>query len=426
MVRSLILASVSLFCSTGCASVFGIEGGLLRPTIEVSGAITRDTTWYADQTAIMTKHVTVEAGATLTIEAGTRILAEENTGLVVKPGGRLVAKGTKDAPIVFTSAAETPETGDWQGLLLCGLAPQNGGTAGARVMDTLPSEYTVACGGDIDDDDSGELSYVRIEFGGDAAGAPETPAALQLEGVGNKTIVHHVQVHRANGDGIAIRGGSVSVKHLLITMYYDDGFDWAYGWTGRAQFIGAVIGDMQGDSGIQAGLGLDDSVVEGNGNSPSDPWISNVTVFGKDDQFGANVKLRSGTRGHLLNMLIADGGGAGLDIDGPPTLLNAEKNLLDIQGSIFANDTNFEDDDATFKESTWALTPSRHNQSLTPADRGIATFPSSAVNLSLTNSAPALSGAVAPPNDGFFEATTFIGACGETCADFEGWTAFPQ
>jgi hypothetical protein len=426
MVRTWMMASVSFLFSTGCASVFGIEAGMIPPTVEVSGAITTDTTWYADQTAIMTAHVTVEAGATLTIEAGTRILAQEDTGLVVKPGGRLVAKGTKDAPIVFTSALEVPETGDWQGILFCGRAPQNGGNAGARDTDTLPSEYAMACGGNIDDDDSGELSYVRIEFGGADAEELETPAALQFEGVGSKTIVHHVQVHRAKGDGVAIRGGSLSVKHLLITMFYDDGFDWAYGWNGRAQFIGVVMGDMRGDAGIQSGLGTDDSVVEGNGQNPSNPWISNVTVLGKSDQYGSNVKLRGGTRGHLLNMLIADAGMAGLNIEDDATNLNAENNLLDIRGSIFANMTNFEDDDNNLLESTWALEPARKNQSLTPAARGIATFPFSAVNLSLTNSAPALSGAEAPPNDAFFEATTFIGACGKTCPDFEDWTAFPK
>ena len=68
-------------------------------------------------------------GAKLTIEPGTVIKGDKNTkaALIVEPGGQLIAKGTKEEPIVFTSAQAKGQRrpGDWGGLILCGNAPVN-------------------------------------------------------------------------------------------------------------------------------------------------------------------------------------------------------------------------------------------------------------------------------------------------------------
>ena len=47
----------------------------------------------------------VGTGSVLTIEPGTVIKGDKDTqaALIVEPGGKLIAEGTKDAPIVFTS-----------------------------------------------------------------------------------------------------------------------------------------------------------------------------------------------------------------------------------------------------------------------------------------------------------------------------------
>ena len=424
---ALILGALGGMGATGCASVFGIEEGVLRPSFEVTGAIDHDTTWYADQTAILAGYVTVEPGATLTIEAGTRILAQPEGGILVRPGGRIVARGTKDAPIVFTSAALSREPGDWRGIILCGRAPINGAPGSARPLNVLPPGFEATCGGTIDDDNSGEFRFVRVEFAGRNDGLDNFPGGLRLEGVGSGTVVDHVQVHRTEDDGMAMRGGTVSVKHILVTMYGDDGFDWELGWRGKGQFIGVVMGDMQGDTGIQAGQGDDDAEVEGTGTAPSDPLLYNLTVVGMEDQYGTNLKLRGGTRGRIFDMLVADAGISGLGIDGPITYENANQGLLDIRHSIFTNADNFEDDEPDFTESDWAMDPARNNRSLAEGFSGLGSITSIAVNLSLDGDAPGLSGAIAPPDDGFFDPTAlFVGACGELCPEFEGWTAFPE
>ncbi|MDI1435927.1 hypothetical protein [Polyangium sorediatum] len=411
---------------TGCASVFGIEEGVLRPIVEVSGSIGKDTTWYADQTTILTGFVVVEAGATLTIEPGTKILAQMEGGLLVKPGARIVARGTKVAPIVFTSAASERAEGDWRGVILCGRAPINGAPGGMRPMDVLPPGIQATCGGTAEDDDSGVFEFVRIEFAGRNKDLPGSPGGFRLEGVGSGTVVDHVQVHRTESDAMDLRGGTVSVKHILVTMYEDDGFDWALGWRGKGQFIGVVMGNMQGDTGIQAGQGTSDAEIDGAGSAPSDPLLYNVTLIGMEDQYGPNIKLRGGTRGRMFDMLVARAGTSGLGIEEAPAQKNANEGLLDIRHSIFANDDNFVDE-PNFSASDWAMDPARNNRDLSASESGLPLFTNGAIYLSLVTGAEALSGAVAPPDDGFFDPSAlFVGACGPVCPDFEGWTAFPD
>lgn len=68
-------------------------------------------------TYLMKGWIYVGTGSVLTIEPGTVIKGDKDTqaALIVEPGGKLIAEGTKDAPIVFTS--EQPKgqrkPGDW-------------------------------------------------------------------------------------------------------------------------------------------------------------------------------------------------------------------------------------------------------------------------------------------------------------------------
>ncbi len=51
--------------------------------------------------------------ASLTIEAGTTVLMSPGTSLHVVDGGAIKSQGTAEEPIVFTSAKDSPEAGDW-------------------------------------------------------------------------------------------------------------------------------------------------------------------------------------------------------------------------------------------------------------------------------------------------------------------------
>ena len=94
----------------------------MRPTPYIS----IDTTWtLAGSPYILTSNVVIEVGITLTIEPGVEIRFNSGTGLYISQyriydnwyHGALVAEGTADNPIIFTSNAATPSPGDWKGIL---------------------------------------------------------------------------------------------------------------------------------------------------------------------------------------------------------------------------------------------------------------------------------------------------------------------
>ena len=84
----------------------------------VTGTISTNTTWTTGSTYIIDGTLSVE-GATLTIEPGTIIKFTESSELDVgysESGSAIIANGTADNPIRFTSTASTPTEGDWDGL----------------------------------------------------------------------------------------------------------------------------------------------------------------------------------------------------------------------------------------------------------------------------------------------------------------------
>jgi hypothetical protein len=77
-----------------------------------------DVTIRAGCVADVKSNLLVANGKTLTIEPGVRLRFHEKSYLEIgHRGSRLIARGTKDKPIVFTSAAAAPARGDWIGLV---------------------------------------------------------------------------------------------------------------------------------------------------------------------------------------------------------------------------------------------------------------------------------------------------------------------
>ncbi|MFN3694983.1 MAG: T9SS C-terminal target domain-containing protein, partial [Ignavibacterium sp.] len=141
--------------------------------------------------------VNVNPPATLTIQAGTVIYGEKASKgtLIINRGARIIADGTPNEPIVFTSQ-ELPGNrgpGDWGGIIIAGNASINvpGGTARFE-----GGTGTVYGGGATpnDDDNSGIIRYVRIEFPGIAFLPDNEINGLTLGGVGRATTIEYVQV----------------------------------------------------------------------------------------------------------------------------------------------------------------------------------------------------------------------------------------
>jgi hypothetical protein len=402
--------------------------------VVVSGTIRSDQTWTADNTYILSGTVFVE-GATVTIEPGTTIMGENATNgtFVIARSGRLLAEGTADEPIVFTSDQPVGQRarGDWGGLILNGRAPINvpGGTAEGE-------GDTGTFGGNQPADDSGVLRYVRVEFAGTEFSPDNELNGIALQGVGNSTVVDFVQIHFNLDDGIEMFGGTVDLKHVVCSYIGDDLFDWTEGWNGRAQFVVGVQRGDEADQGIEA-----DNNAENNDLTPrSNPTLFNITLIGdpdfnEGDASDLGMLLREGTAATIRNFIVYGFKEKGLEIDHEATFEQAaEGNLVLSNGIFFANGVDFSDDSdedppPPFTTEQFATAMSEEIRQTNPKLRkpnklANPDFRPKKGSIAVLGRMPVAE----PPNDGFFEEVDFIGALGwEKSADWtQGWTNYAQ
>ena len=167
--------------------------------------------------------VYIADGAQLTIEPGTIIKGDKQTkaALIAERGGKLIAKGTATEPIVFTSEEQpgSRKPGDWGGIILCGKAKNN--QQEMQIEGGPRSKH----GGSDDNDNSGILSYVRIEFAGYPFQTDQEINGLTLGSVGSATQIDHIQISYSNDDSFEWFGGTVNCKYLVAYHGWDDDFD---------------------------------------------------------------------------------------------------------------------------------------------------------------------------------------------------------
>ena len=187
-------------------------------------------------TYLMKGWIYVGTGSVLTIEPGTVIKGDKDTqaALIVEPGGKLIAEGTKDAPIVFTS--EQPKgqrkPGDWGGLIICGNAKNNQGVLNQQIEGGPRTKH----GGNDDADNSGILRYVRVEFAGYPFQKDKEINGITFGSVGSGTTIDHLQVSYSNDDSYEWFGGNVNCKYLVAYNGWDDEFDTDNGFSGKVQY----------------------------------------------------------------------------------------------------------------------------------------------------------------------------------------------
>ena len=403
--------------------------GIDRPVVVVRGEIAASTTWESRFYYVLRGAVFVKEGATLTIQPGTTIVGElATTGtLVVERGARLVADGRPDAPIVFTSDQPigSRARGDWGGLILNGRAPVNlPGNVGIGEGDT--GVY----GGDDPDDSSGVLRYVRVEYAGIEFSPDNELNGIAFQGVGRGTVVDHVQVKHNKDDGVEFFGGTVDAKHLLLTSIGDDSIDWTFGWTGRVQYAVVQQSGDDADNGIEA-----DNNANNNDLLPrSSPTIYNLTLIGDPDSAEGSesddgLEIREGTAGIIRNFIVMGFKEYGIDFSNASTLNQWSSGALSLSnGIVFGNGRlpGTADLDGDSRPRVGAV-----SSVLVGTDPGLI----DPYNLDAPNFRPDIAtpagGQLAPatpPNDGFFEVTTFIGALSpDPALDWtQGWTNFDR
>ncbi|HOT14848.1 MAG TPA: Ig-like domain-containing protein [Bacteroidales bacterium] len=292
--------------------------------------------------------VYVKDGATLTIEKGTIIRGESSAALIVERGGKLIAEGTVDKPIVFTSIKPkgSRAASDWAGVIICGKATNN--KSNNTLIEGGVGAYFGAGDQAVENDNSGILKYVRIEFPGyDIDGAGNEINGLTMGSVGSGTTIDYVQVSFSGDDAFEWFGGSVNCKHLIALATEDDDFDTDNGYVGKVQFALAVrdpkVCDTDGARGFES-----DNDANSSYNKPYTAAVfSNVSLFGPKTDESANQKhdvamlLRRNTRLQIYNLFSTGFVKGGVVIDGDVTQKAAGEDSLVIKNSIFAGYSKF-------------------------------------------------------------------------------------
>ncbi|MGN1234008.1 MAG: hypothetical protein ACI4UJ_11275 [Candidatus Cryptobacteroides sp.] len=267
---------------------------------DLSGRLTENLTLKSGKTYNLIGSLHVVAPATLTIEPGVIITAADNgeiNYILVEQGAKINACGTPSSPIVLTS--DVKKTGAWGGLHICGKAHSN---KASKAGESLTSEIGNAIyGGNVENDNSGVLKYVRLEYTGYKLDAEHEANGLSLYGVGNGTQISYVECYMGSDDGIEFFGGSVNVDHCVVVDCTDDCFDWTEGWNGNGEYLVAYQSDPTCDCLMECDNNGDDF----NARPVAHPTLKYVTLVGNNStENKRGIRLRAGTEVTLENALV--------------------------------------------------------------------------------------------------------------------------
>jgi Secretion system C-terminal sorting domain len=223
-----------------------VYSGLATATA-VTADITANTTWTTGNTYYLKSQIYVTNNAILTIEPGVIVFGDKTAtgaGLFITRGSKLNAVGTANQPIVFTSdqAPGSRNKGDWGGIILLGKGSYNINN-GSNNIEGIATSPKTKYGADTtlgevadDNDNSGTMKYVRIEFGGYIYVAGSEINGLTFGAVGRGTTIDYVQCSNTNDDSFEWFGGAVNCTHLVAFAGLDDDFDTDNGFSGNVQF----------------------------------------------------------------------------------------------------------------------------------------------------------------------------------------------
>lgn len=451
-------------------------------TADLTGDITANRTLYAETTYTIKGFVHVANGATLTINPGTVIrgdFATLGSSLFVLRGARINAVGTATNPIVFTSSQPvgTRSPGDWGGLVIVGngIINRTGATVEVEgtntVAGTTPgTNYQVVySGGTLNTDDSGDLSYVRVEYAGYAPSLNNELNSFTFAAVGSGTSLSYLQVMAGLDDSYEFFGGAVSGDHLVSYEAGDDHFDMSEGFVGRLQYLialqstqltprngaGSVASDPQGIendgcSGTGCTSGFDTTPLTA-------PVVANFTLVGTNttasagSSGGFGMMIRRGTGGYYVNGILARWPRAGISLRdaetyaraGSTTTPNMATTDLAISNVVFVETpTMFQAGGGSTVQNSFDATA---NALTTSAATAQATFTAFPATISATTTAAAFdwtpaagsapasgglatfTGKLATAAGSFVTGTSYMGAASPSGPKWwQGWTVYAQ
>ena len=420
--------------------------------IFIRGVISADQHWVSTKTYHLRGYVYVDNGATITIDPGTQIVSNRDSAgvLVIYRTAKIMAEGTADAPIVFTSAESTPAPGDLGGVILVGQARGNGNHS--VLEGGVDAAYSVF-GGTNDADNSGVLKYVRIEYAGKAVNPGDEVNGLSLYAIGSGTTIEYVEVIRGLDDAFEFFGGDVNCKHLIAYNCADDDFDMDDGFRGMIQFAVSIkdpaFTDNKGTTGDISNNFEVDNVNPSNGflwtRTPiTFPVLSNFTAIGPNNasgtsaDYGYGMRWRRGCKFILANSIVVGGQKAGLDLDDDSTASYYKEDtsrfynsFLSSYGPIFKVDKQVLVPPVLDATSLQTIVTTRDKSVVytDPASVMLTdAFNNAAPNLKPASGSPALSYGTKFDFGGltnsFFEQVTYVGAFDGNNDWTSGWAVF--
>jgi hypothetical protein len=168
---------------------------ILATHLEIAQVISRDTTWTKENSPyVITGNVLISSGASLAIDPGVTVRFESGTGMQID--GELIARGTEDEPIVFTSNPPLAGPGSWCNILFTGSSisatfDQTGNYLGGSIM-----------------------QYCAVEYAGAKALCQDHEAIKILS---SSPLIDHCTIAGNGGGGIYILQGSARVTNNVIS-----------------------------------------------------------------------------------------------------------------------------------------------------------------------------------------------------------------
>ncbi|WP_312173060.1 hypothetical protein [Chryseobacterium sp.] len=298
--------------------------GIAQDPANFKGEVTdgQVVTLDATKVYVLNGAVRVKSGGKLVIPAGTRIVATAGAEsyVVIEQGGQIFANGTPASPVTFNSSAAA--AGTWGGVMICGRAPINTGA-------TATSEVgNASYGGTAATDNSGSLTYVRIENAGISYATDKNFNGLSLYGVGSDTKVENIAVVNGAEDGIQMYGGTVNISNIVSISNADDAFVWTDGWIGTATNLYTKRRTSgTGNTGIK---GLNNAT-NADASPRSNPIIKNVTILGGTSGESQAIRLYSGTYADFDNVVLSNWtDGFSLENNSTVTYINGQSKIQNV------------------------------------------------------------------------------------------------
>ncbi len=414
--------------------------------VTVSGQITEDVTWSADNDYILDGIVFVTGGATLTIEPGTTVRGKagqnlDAAALVITRTGMIDAQGTATKPIVFTAEFDEGLTKDdvglWGGVILLGEATTNNSSEKLiEGVNEITSDPALAGYGGTDDaDNSGVMRYVSIRHSGINIGSSSGNEiqGLTVGAVGSGTTLEYIESFASGDDGFEFFGGTVNTKYLISAFNNDDAFDWDQGFRGKGQFWFAILDtDTRGRAAEMDGAGGDET-----GTPYASPTVSNVTYIGSGSDGSASgdtgemLKFRDNTAGLYTNSIFMSDMGYSADVE------DVADNTVDSRARLEADELNityshFYDFGAgeeyimfaeqLFAGDEFALSSNANTATVNPQVTSVSRTNDGNLNPTLAEGSAALTYANFDALDDFFTEVAYTGAFGSDNW-LAGWSA---